>query len=1157
MLGSERAAAQSAIDGFDPNANGLITAIAVQPDGKILLGGDFTTLSPNGAAVTRNHLARLNPDGTVDLAFDPNANGRVNSIVIQGDGKILVGGSFTNIGGQTRNRIARLDPAAGLADSFDPDANSFVLSIVVQADGKILAGGGFNAIGGQVRNHVARLDATTGAADSFNPNVNGDVYALAVQADGKVLLGGHFFLLGGQTRNNVARVDGATGQADSFDPNASGGVYAIAFQADGKILVGGVFPSIGGQARRCLARLDPVTGLVDSFDPNVNDTVVSIAVQADGKILVVGFLHSANNVGGQTRNGIARIDPITGAVDSFDPNLGAVAISFAVALQPDGKVLVGGNFTTVAPNVGPTVTRNRIARLETDGRLDQTLDLNIGDNSFGESVYATAVQPDGKILIGGNFTSVLGVPRNNIARLNSDGTLDMEFDPNANSSVWSIAIQPDGKIVVGGVFTNSIGGQRRNRIARLDAITGQADSFDPNADGGIEALMVQADGKILIGGQFSILSPNGGSPVTRIGIARVDPNGSVDSFNPGNGNILSLARDAVGRIVAGGAFSSIGGQPRNCIGRFDATNGLADTFNPNAGTSYVISVATQADGKVLAGGPFTNIGGQPRNHIARLDAITGQADSFDPNANGYVVSMMLQSDDKILVGGAFMGANSIGGQTRNGMARLNPDGTADLAFDPNAESSANSIAVQADGKILAGGGFTIMGNLSRNRFARLSNDTAALQSIVVTQSTITWLRGGSSPKLTRATFELSLDNVDYILLGNATEAGSNWAMTGLNLPTGQNLYIRARGHYPSGSANGSESITESVRNAFLSGPVGTPTPTPTATVAPTSTPTATPNPTASPTVTATPTSTATPSATPNPTATATPAPTATPTPAATSTPTATPTPTPPATPGSLGNISTRVRVLSGDNALIGGFIVTGTATKRVIIRAIGPTLADFGVAGVLQDPTLELYQGSTLLTSNDNWRMSPHQAEIQSSGFAPGQDSESAIIATLTPNQGYTAIVRGKDGTTGVGIVEAFDLEQGSGSKLGNISTRGFVDVDDNVMIAGLIVSPSNGTSTKALVRALGPTLGDFGVPNALMNPTVDLVNASGTVIRSNNDWNDDAEQRALIEGAGLAPNHDEEAALVETVVPGAYTAIVRGSNRTTGVGLVEAYNIP
>ena len=153
---------QSALDGFDPNANGAVRVVVVQPDGKILIGGDFTTLSPNGgAAVTRNRIARLNPDGTLDTAFDPNANNNVYSIAVQADGKILVGGLFTSMGGQPRNRIARLAATTGLADSFNPNANNSVYSIAVQADGKILAGGDFSSIGGQPRNRIARLDATT------------------------------------------------------------------------------------------------------------------------------------------------------------------------------------------------------------------------------------------------------------------------------------------------------------------------------------------------------------------------------------------------------------------------------------------------------------------------------------------------------------------------------------------------------------------------------------------------------------------------------------------------------------------------------------------------------------------------------------------------------------------------------------------------------------------------------------------------------------------------------------------------------------------------------------------------------------------------------------------------------------------------------------
>ena len=211
---------QSALDGFDPNANNTVRVAVVQPDGKILIGGDFTMLSPNGGApVTRNYIARLNADGTLDTAFNPNANNIVNAIAVQADGKILVGGNFNIIGGQTRFNIARLDPVTGAADSWNPNAGGgIVYSIAVQADGKILAGGLFTSIGGQPRNRIARLDAVTGLADSFNPNANSTVNAIAVQADGKILVGGGFTSVGGATRNHIARLDPTTGLADSFEP---------------------------------------------------------------------------------------------------------------------------------------------------------------------------------------------------------------------------------------------------------------------------------------------------------------------------------------------------------------------------------------------------------------------------------------------------------------------------------------------------------------------------------------------------------------------------------------------------------------------------------------------------------------------------------------------------------------------------------------------------------------------------------------------------------------------------------------------------------------------------------------------------------------------------------------------------------------------------
>lgn len=260
-----------------------------------------------------------------------------------------------------------------------------------------------------------------------------------------------------------------------------------------------------------------------------------------------------------------------------------------------------------------------------------------------------------------------------------------------------------------------------------------------------------------------------------------------------------------------------------------------------------------------------------------------------------------------------------------------------------------------------------------------------------------------------------------------------------------------------------------------------------------------------------------------------------------------PTPTP--IPGSLGNISTRLRVETGDNALIGGFIVTGTQPKKVIVRAIGPSLP---VVGALADPILELHDSSgSLIASNDNWR-SDHQAEIIATTIAPTNDLESAIVATLPANNaGYTAIVRGVNSGTGIGLVEAYDLDPAANSKLGNISTRGLVETNDNVLIAGTIVLGQQ--SKKVLVRAIGPSL---PIAGKLEDPLLELRDGNGALLRSNDNWRSD--QEAEIIATTIPPTDDLEAAIVQTLPAGAaYTAIVRGVNGTTGVGLVEVYTLP
>ena len=242
-----------------------------------------------------------------------------------------------------------------------------------------------------------------------------------------------------------------------------------------------------------------------------------------------------------------------------------------------------------------------------------------------------------------------------------------------------IAIQPDGKILVGGVFVN-VGGQARNHIARLDATTGLADTLNPNANDFVETIAVQSDGKIVAGGYFTAI---GGQ--TRNRLARLDAStGLADTLNPNAPNagdvVYSVMVQSDGKILAGGIFTTIGGQTRNNIARLDGSTGLADTFNPN-GNDSVLNIAVQSDGKVVAGGSFTTIGGQTRNRIARLDGTTGAADTWNPNATGSVNSIAIQSNGKVVAGGDFSGATSIGGQTRNFIARIDGS-TVWLIFRP-------------------------------------------------------------------------------------------------------------------------------------------------------------------------------------------------------------------------------------------------------------------------------------------------------------------------------------------------------------------------------------------------------------------------------------------------------------------------------------------
>jgi hypothetical protein len=254
--------------------------------------------------------------------------------------------------------------------------------------------------------------------------------------------------------------------------------------------------------------------------------------------------------------------------------------------------------------------------------------------------------------------------------------------------------------------------------------------------------------------------------------------------------------------------------------------------------------------------------------------------------------------------------------------------------------------------------------------------------------------------------------------------------------------------------------------------------------------------------------------------------------------------------GQLLNASTRMQVQTGNNVLIAGFIVSGSGNTNVLSRALGPTLSQFGVTGVLANPTLDLVNGNTLIDSNDNWK-DMHQAEIAATGLAPPNDLEAAILHNFTAGS-YTAVVRGKNNTTGVSLVEVYDIDKKVDTTLTNISTRGFVSTGQNVMIGGII---SGNGIVRIIVRALGPTLSQFGVPMVLADPILELRDVNGTLIMSNDNWKDS--QQAEIQASGKAPPDDNESAIIIVRPAANTTAIVRGKNNTTGNALVDAYVLP
>lgn len=601
---------------FDPGlgADDRVRSVALQSNGKVVIGGDFFEVNQFG----RLRIARLNANGSVDTTFDPGtgADEEVFSVVPQPDGRVLIGGYFLNVNDVPRNYIARLNSNGSVDDSFDPGAGPDldVDSIALQSDGKVVIGGGFAMVNGFIRGCVARLHPDGSVDESFDPGLGADFHVgtVVIQTDGKVIATGNFGSFNGVPRNNVVRLNTDGAVDSSFDPGngADGGVYAAAIQS-GKVTLGGAFKLVNGFARNYIVRLSAAGAVDAGFNANTGADypVSAIAQDAAGKVFVGGYFSEINSL---PRAHVARLEA-NGHVDlTFEPGLGANNRVLCILPQPDGKALIGGIFTSFNGT-----NRSRIARLNADGQLD--LNFNGGSGPNGD-VLAIAQQEDGKVVIVGEFSAVDGTDRGRVARLTSAGTVDLDFNTSigANGTVTSVAAQSDGKVIVGGDFT-LINGTNRNRIARLnsDGTVDPAFNSTNGANGRVECLVVQPDGKVIIGGQFT--SVNG---ISRARMARLNGNGSLDlGFNPGaDGIVLSVALHSDGKVLMGGDFFSVSGVSRPHIARLNASGGLDTFFNPGVGANDTVSaLAFQRDGKALASGFFNMMNGVGRSFLARLE----------------------------------------------------------------------------------------------------------------------------------------------------------------------------------------------------------------------------------------------------------------------------------------------------------------------------------------------------------------------------------------------------------------------------------------------------------------------------------------------------------------------------------------------------------
>ena len=778
--------------------NSSVNAIAVQPDGKTVFGGWFTQVN----LTPLNRLARADADGNVDAKFTIGSgpDGAVNALALQGDGGILIAGSFTNFNGTPRPGLAGVTAGGSLDLSFNPGsgADGEVSFVAWQTNGQVIIQGDFTTFNGTPRLGLARLNADGSLDLNFDPgNRAANVSVLACQPDGKVVFSGSFTSLDGFAVTNLARLN-ADGSLDTnfcavaglnYGLNPQAHADSISLQTDGKILLSGLFTSVNGVALSHIARLNVDGTLDSSFNPGTGfklskdpfRSICSLA-QPNNQALVWGNFSSFN---GTNCSGVARLLE-NGQLDKgFNSAWGINKQLWVdtVALQSSGKMLV-------APSSGHLTSRLR--RYQTNGILDADWMSEVGANSDVQTILR---QTDGKLIVGGWFSTFNDASRFGLVRLTADGKPDPSFTANVSigNGVIAAALQPDGKLVVAGDFT-SINGTPHTNVARLytdgSLDTGFASGVGP--DSYVYAVVIQTNGSVLMGGEFTTWS---GEPQS--GLVRLDASGHLDpAFNAGVvGDIYALSTQPDGKVLVGGTFTEILGVARTNVSRLNADGSLDGGFVPPAGMPYKVeTLVLQSDGKILVAGSDRF----PGTAIYRLHPDGSLDTTFSADLGEstlWVGAVVPQRDGRILIAGRFY----LGGIPQT-VVRLNPDGSWDPSFALGDIPSVYCLVLQSDTQLLLAGDFSYIKGAPRGSIARLVNDVSVLPVPGVNGAYLTTWAGRST---VIQGFAAGLPPLSY-----------QWQCNGTNLP-GQtnlscslaNLAASDAGHYTLVVSNASGTAT--------------------------------------------------------------------------------------------------------------------------------------------------------------------------------------------------------------------------------------------------------------------------------------------------------------------------------------------------------------